>query len=791
MTSFINLSGLAIGLTCCLLILIYILHETSYDRYNQNADRVYRVTRQFNGPNGSISLHLGTVAPPFGPLLQNDFPDIQAVTRLLENGVVLRYQDKKFNEDSLFFADENLSKVFDIRVVAGSSVASALKDPYSLMLSENTAKKYFGSEDPLDKVVRLDNRFDCKITGVFKSFPENAHLHPSMLLSFNTLNDTAIYGAEGLRSNWGNNAFFTYLLLPKGYPADKLQAQFPAFLDRHMPAKDYGAHPSKGTELFLQKLTDIHLHSHLDSEAEENGDIQKVYLFGAIALFILLIACINYMNLSTARSSLRAREIGIRKAIGAMRLELIVQFLGESVLITWIALVLALGLTQLMLPFMARLSGVSLSMGMLATWKIWIPLVLMPFVVGILSGLYPALFLSGFKPVKVLKGVFKVNGSDLSFRKVLVVLQFSISIVLIIATAVVFQQIRFIQSKSLGYNRQRQVIIPYTSDLDKSYESFKAQLLDNPHVRDMARSSRIPTGRLLDEEGVSVEENGALKSANIDLKYVNADFDFIPTYGISMKAGRNFSKAYATDSAGFIINESAVAALGWKSPGEAIGKHLSYGGEPGMIIGVMSDFNFESLHQRISPLILTYPTKNNGGYNNISISIEGNDVPATLARIEQTWKRFLPETPYQYNFLDERFEHLYITETRQGTIFTLFSGIAIFIACLGLLGLSAFAISQRIKEIGIRQVLGAGKGSIVQLISKDFLRLVLIAVLIAFPVAWYAMHNWLEGFAYRTQIHWWIFVLAGGVALLVAFITISIQTVKAASANPIKNLRTE
>jgi putative ABC transport system permease protein len=791
LTSFINLSGLTIGFTCCLLILVYILHELSYDRYNHNADRIYRVTRTFNGPNNSVALRLGTVAPPFGPLLQNDFSDIEAVTQVYPFGVLpMRFGDKKFNETAAVFADEHMPKVFDITTVSGQDASSALKEPYNILLSEDQAKKYFGTDNPVNKIIRYNNQVNLKVAGVFKAFPDNAHMHPDMLISWSTLRDTLIYGADLLRTNYGDNSVLTYLLLPAHYPASRLEAGFPAFLDRHMPANNDGTKASTGTSLHLQKLTDIHLRSHLDFEVEENGDIVKVYIFSAIALFILLIACINYMNLSTARSSLRAREIGIRKTVGAGRGELILQFLSDSVLISWTAMILAVVLTQSALPYMGRLSGRNLSMGTLLDWKVIASLVVLPFVVGVLSGLYPAMVLSGFKPVKVLKGIFKTNTSDLSLRRVLVVLQFSISIVLIICTWIVFQQIRFMLNKPLGYDKDHLVTMQYQSELDNTYEAFRTQLLEDSRIRDVTRSSRIPTGRLLDEQGTYVSQNGSMQPLNINLKYVAVDEEFIPAFGMAMRAGRNFSKAYGADSASFVINESAVAALGWKTPEDAIGRQIRYGGQDGHVIGVMKDVYFESLQQQITPLILIWgPTSN---FNRlVTVKLSGADLPGGLAHLEKTWKQFMPEKAFEYTFVDQRFEDLYKAEVRQGSIFTLFAGIAIFIACLGLLGLSAFTISQRVKEIGIRKVLGAGTAGIVRLISLDFLKLVFVAAVIAFPVAWYAMHRWLEGFAYRIPVSGWVFLGAGLAAVVIAFATISVQTIKAASANPVKNLRSE
>ncbi len=791
--SFINLFGLTIGLACCLLITTYILNELSYDKYNENADRIYRVTRTFYNTDGTASLNLSTVAPPFGPLLQNDFPDIQKVTRLYPDGLSpLRYRDKLFNETNCFWADENFFDVFTVKTAEGNP-HTALQEPYSIMLTEEMAKKYFGNEDPMNKVLRYNNQFNFKVTGIYKAFPENAHLHPAVLFSFSTLKDTAVYGDYNLHHDFGNNSFFTYLLMPKGYPVGNMEKQFPAFVDKYMQDdyKGSGVKPSKGTSLALQKLTDIHLYSHTDYEAEENGDISRVYIFSAIALVILLIACINYMNLSTARSALRAKEIGIRKVIGARKKSLVGQFLSESVIIAWVAAVLAFGLTWLTLPWINSFSGLHLSIDILFNWKILLPVLLTPFAVGILSGLYPALFMSSFQPVKTLKGLFKAGGANITMRKVLVVAQFAISIILIITTMIVFQQLSYMESTPLGINKDHVVTIPFSNTLGASYENFRTQLLQNSGIKSVSRSSRIPSGRLLDDMNASTYIGDSARPVNSDIKFVSADYDFVPTYGVQMTAGRNFSREYGTDTASFILNEAAVKTIGWKSPQEAIGKDFKYGNTKGHIIGVMADFHFESMHQHIVPLVLRLPPPSQPYFNDLSVKISGNNVQSSLGLIEKTWHAVYPETPYQYTFLDANFAKLYQSEQRQGTLFTVFACVAIFIACLGLFGLSAFTITQRVKEIGVRKVLGANVSSIVALLSKDFLKLVIIAAVIAFPVAWYAMAHWLQDFAYRINIVWWVFVLAAIAAALIALITVSFQAIKAAVANPVKSLRTE
>jgi len=791
--SFINLFGLTVGLTCCLLITTYVLNELSYDRYNKNAENIYRLTRSFNNEAGVVSLKFSTVSPPFGYYLPTDFPEIKKMTRLLNAGTLpFKYDDKLIAESDVYFADENLFSVFTLKTLEGNP-QTALKDPFSVMLTEAVAKKYFGNEDPMNKVIKVNNQFNVKVTGIYQGFPENSFMHPDILISFNTLKDSAVYGEKNLETNWANNSFFTFLLLPNHYDPNKMIARFPAFLDNRM-AGQYGAtKPSKMTKLGLQKLTDIHLYSHTDFEAEPNGDISRVYIFSAIALFILLIACINYMNLSTARSSLRAKEIGIRKVIGARKKELIYQFLSESVLIAWSAILIAFALLYVTLPWLNQVSGQQLSINILLKWQVIIPLFLTPFIVGILSGLYPALFMSSFQPVKTLKGLFKVGGGNISFRKVLVVAQFTISIVLIITTIIVFQQLRYMQDTSLGYNKEHIITLPYYNSVNPKYDAFRNDLLQSPGIKDIARSSRIPTGRLLDMNGASAVVGNSMQPVTADIKDVSADYDFIPTYGIHMVAGRNFSRDYGMDTSNFILNESAVKAIGWKSPQDAIGKDFKYGDTKGRVIGVMADFHFESLQHAIVPMVLLNPptTPTKSAFNSLSIKLGGNNIPGELASVEKIWKTYLPELPYQYTFLDENFNKMYQSEQRQETIFTVFSCIAIFIACLGLFGLSAFEITQRIKEIGVRKVLGANVSSIVTLLSKDFLKLVFVATIIAFPIAWYAMSHWLQGFAYRINIHWWVFLLSAILALIVALVTVSFQAIKAALANPVESLRSE
>jgi len=790
--SAINLFGLTVGITCCLLIALYITDELAYDRHHEKADHIYRVTRNFISNEGTVTLHLGHVSPPFGPLLKNDFPEIEQVVRLLQSQITLRQDDKIFTEEQAFFAEDNIFDVFSINVKNGNP-KQTLMHPYSVMLTPAMAVKYFGTEDVMNRELTLGGGLPLKITGLFEPFPAQSHFHPDFLISFRTLNDTTLYGEENLRTNWSNNSFSTFLLLPEKYDPAKLTARFPAFIDKHLRQEENTNQASRYTTLFLDKLTDIHLHSHLDSEIEDNGDINRVYIFSVVALFIMLIACINYMNLATAQSVSRSKEIGVRKVMGSGRRELVLQFLSESVLLTLLAVSLAFVFTWLGLPVLNSLTGKNFAFHSLLNGYVLGSLPVAALLVGLLAGLYPALFMSSFQPIRVLKGTFRVGGAAIPLRQLLVVAQFGISIMLICSTGIVFQQLRYMQQKSLGFDKDHVVTLPYYDrNLTAQYEAFRNELLHNSAIRNVARSKLIPSQRLLDSYGAAtVQLRDSLAPSPVALKTMPVDHDFIDTYQIELLAGRNFSREYSTDdTTAFIINEAALKAFGWKTAQEAVGRQFNYAGRNGYLIGVLKDFHFESMHEEIVPVVLLVPRRTQT-YHNLSVKVSGSDLPGTLDMLEKTWAKFVPDYPFSYTFLDDDFAQLYLAEQRQSRLFTLFSGIAILIACLGLFGLAAFVTAQRTKEIGIRKVLGASVGQIVALLSGDFLRLVLIAFVIATPVAAYAMHRWLQDFAYRIDLPWWIFAAAGIIALLIALITVSFQAIKAARVNPVKSLRSE
>jgi putative ABC transport system permease protein len=790
----INIGGLAVGIAACILIFLFIKDELSYDRFHSKADRIYRVTRDFVSDDGSVSLHLARVAPPVGPLLEQDFPEIEAVCRMLSTTLLLEDEanQRTFREERFFFAEPTAFKLFDIELLKGNP-EKALQDPFVILLSDKMAEKYFPNEDPVGKVLKFGSqtKFNLRVEGVFESLPANSHMHPDFLAAFSTLNDTAVYGAEGLKTNWGNNSFPTYLLLPSEEEAKRLEAQFPAFLNRHLTGSDHARDrkPSDFSNLYLQKLTDIHLRSNLDSELETNGDYSSVMVLSVVGFIILLIACINYINLSTARSTSRAKEVGVRKVIGAARHNLVTQFLLESVLIAFIATVLALGLTELVLPWLNEFTGKQIAFHILSDKWFVILLLLLPVLVGVLAGLYPALYLSHFQAANVLKGTLSSSSKNPVLRRSLVILQFSISIVLIIATGIIFQQLMYMQQKDLGFEKGQLLVLPEYMTLAPQYEAFKTELLTSSTVEGVGRSQLVPTDQLLNSMGAQVMKGDSLAPTSATIKFVTVDHDLLDVYKVEMAAGRNFSRSHLSDdSSAYIINEAAARMIGWRDAQQALDQTLSYGDNRGRIIGVVKDFHFESLHKEISPMV--FMISRSGNYGNISVKVSG-DTKQAMAHIEQIWQKFLPGYPFEYDFMDQLYGQSFEAEKQKAQIFTIFSGIAIFIACLGLFGLASYTTVQRTKEIGIRKVFGASILRIVTLLSTDFLVLVLVANLIAWPLAWYAMDRWLEDFAYRVEIQTGVFMLAAFLAFIIAIVTISFHAIKAASANPVKALRAQ
>jgi len=796
--SFINIFGLALGMGICILILLYVQHELSYDKYHDNSDRIVRVSRAWFNQDGEISLHLGHAAPPFGPLLEEDFQDnIQEMVRFLEVSPLLRYEENAFVEDRFFFADPEVFSMFSWKLIKGDP-ANALKNPDGLVVTERMAKKYFGDEDPIGKAIEFQlgsNILPLQVTGVAENIPGNSHFRFDFLASMEPV--VQFYGGqEAFMQNYGSNNFATYLLLPEGYNYKQLQEQIPAFIDRHLSTDDTDiggdgkpVSASDGTMLFLQPLTDIHLHSNLDSEIEANSRIEYVYIYGAIAFFILIIACINFMNLSTARSVKRAVEVGLRKVIGANRGSLIRQFIGESVVMALISLIFAILLVELMLPFVNGFIGSNLELNLFQNFDHLSGLLGIVLFVGLVAGSYPAFFLSGFQPASVLKGSFKAGKIHERFRSVLVIMQFAISIALISCMIIVYSQLDFMRTKDLGFDKENVAVLPVSEQITSNYEIIRERLLSHPGILNVSLASRVPSGRLLDSQGTRAEVNGELQDINFRIADIHISHDFLETFDISLVAGRNFDINLASDSTGaFILNETAVETIGWQSPLDAIDKQFLYGGRRGRVIGVVNDFNFESLHQSIAPIVFLIPDDR---INNVAIKIRDKSRQEVLDFLEEQWAGLRPGYPFTYFFVQDNFDEQYNSEEKLGILFGFFSLLAVIIAALGLFGLASFTVQQRIKEIGIRKVLGATVSQIVWLLSTRFTLLVTLAIAIATPVAWYAMSQWLADFAYRIEMGPGIFAIAGGAALVIALFTVSWQSVRAAVSNPVDSLRSE
>lgn len=782
--STINILGLAIGLSCCILILLFVRDELSFDKFNDNHDRIYRVTRRWLNEDGAVSLHLGFVAPPIGPLLKNDFPEIEHAVRLIgTGGLLVSHGDTYFEENLFFFAEEDVFDVFSFNMIKGD-LTIALTDPLTVVITEEMARKYFGSEDPLGSTMCVEaagQAADLKVTGVIESLPHNSHFHADFLGSFKTYE--AIVGDDELQS-WVSNNYATYLLIEENYDINGLKQQLNPFIDRHM-----GEEMSQRTQLVLQPLTAIHLHSHLDSEIESNSDIAYVYIFSVIAFFVLMIAAINFMNLSTARSSHRAKEVGLRKVVGANRSQLIQQFLSESLLTAFAGLAVSLILVKLFLPRFNQFINRELVLNLSDNMALIAGLIVVAVFVGIVSGLYPAVFLSGFQPALVLKGSKEQRRRKLSLRTILVVFQFAISIVLIICVGVVTSQLKYIRNINLGFDEEQVVVLPSSPQISSQLESVKTQLYENQNIINVSAAKRVPSGRLLDSSGARIIRGEKSEPVNFMIALLRVDQDYIPTFGMELAAGRNFSKEMPTDAAkAFILNETAAREIGWQSPQDAIGKEFGYGRQEGQVIGIVKDFHFESIHHTIAPIVMVLSSHS---LDQVAVRISPNDIPGTMAFLQSKWQEYRPNYPFSYYFVDERFDQQYRSENKLLQLFGYFAFLAIFIACLGLFGLALYTAEQSIKEIGIRKVLGASVSSIVVLFSKEFSKWVLLANIIGWPVAYFAMTKWLANFAYRTSLNLWTFLLAGALALFIALLTVSYHSIKAAVADPVKALRYE
>ena len=778
--SLINVAGLAIGMACCLTILSFVYNELNYDRQHEHADRIFRLAENFI-EDGQLVEKSASIGIPVGPTLAEAFPGTKTVRfyKTFEKVPLLSFEDKRFYEDDLLFTDSTVFEIFTFPFLKGDP-ATALDAPFSIVLTENMAKKYFGEENPLGKSLKFENQLDFKVTGVMESLPVTSHVQFDFLASFKNIRE--LFRASGTTLGWRGwywNPCHTYVLLPPDLSAERLSTQLPEFTQTYAPER-----LRSNLEFFLQPLTDIHLHSNLYQEFEINGSMDTVWLFTIIAIFVLLIACINFMNLATARSIKRAKEIAVRKAVGASRFQLIRQFLGESLLLSFIAAFGAFILVEMSLPLFEQIAGIELDLALIGYDKIIGSLILLALLVGLIAGSYPALFLSSYKPVDCLSmsSGTPIRGGSAFLRKGLVVFQFCISIALLIGMLVIQQQHRFLQEKELGFDKEQLVMIPIRgTDVKrkKQIDAFKQRLRSEPKVLDACALSNI-VGR--DVQVCPFQADGLDEVQQIPGMFV--DFDFLSTFGVTLQEGRGFDLLHPTDTFAFLLNEAAIAQFGWD---ESLGKQMAFG-KKGQVIGILEDFNFTKLQERIRPLAITIRPS---WYSYVAVRLAPGDISNTLKTLETFWREFEPQRPFGAFFLDDNLNQLYEKEARLGSIFSAFSILAIIIGCLGLFGLATFAAEQRLKEIGIRRVLGATVSGVVGLLSKDFLKLVFLAFVLAAPIAWYALDKWLLDFPYRIELEWWFFVLAGLLAVGIAFLTVSFQSVKAAMANPVESLRSE
>lgn len=792
--SAINIIGLSAGLAVFLLIVLYVVDELSYDKYNPNADRVYRVDADiyFNGTQFSAA----TTPSPLAPTLLKDYPQVEQIVRLRDPGDILVKKDNQnIQNHNAVFADSTFFQVFKLPMISGNPL-TALNEPNSIVIDETTAKKYFNSTDVLGKSLYVDNSVSCKITGVIKDMPKQSHFHFSFI---RPMHDT--YHDHNDQDDWLSNNYLSYILVKPGTTPKSFQKSVDATINNyllkqleqmlHTSAKDV---KQSGNHFIYPVIpvTDIHLRSNKSYEVEANGNITYVYIFSVIAVFILLIACVNFMNLSTARSANRAKEVGIRKVAGSLRSNLIIQFLTESVLLSFLSLVFALAIAALLLPLFNQLAGKEMRVFTLfSTWLLPVMVALI-IVVGCIAGSYPAFYLSSFQPIQVLKGTIAKGFKSSWLRSSLVVFQFFISITLIIGTIVIYNQLNYIRSKEIGYNRDQVLVLNNAYMLDKQLKPFRQEMLKISGVQSASIAGSLPTE-------TSFNQNGWFRDPTLDAKQVSimtdfeVDENYIPTLGMKMAAGRDFSPEFPSDSSAVILNETAAKLLGFKNPLTELLYRPDFA-SPGHfkaksfhIIGVVKDFNFSSMHDKVGPLVIEL----SGSWGKIAMRINTKNIPALISQVENKWSSMAVGQPFSYSFLDNDFNNIYNAEQRTGKLFITFAVFAIFIACLGLFGLVTYAAEQRIKEIGIRKVLGANISGIVAMLSKDFVKLVLIASVLAFPVAWWAMNKWLESFAFRATISWWVFALAGLITIVIALLTVSFQAIKAAIANPVKSLRTE
>lgn len=787
--SLINIVGLAIGIASCILILFFIESELNYDRFHKKAPHIYRVPLRFNV--GTNHFDCALAPSPLAEAMVKDFPEVKASTRMYKQfrtgNVYVRYEDSQFMEEQFVWVDPTVFDVFTISLVEGEKKA-VLKEQNSVVLTPQMVKKYFGEEEPIGKMLILEDGTPYTVTGIAKPLPENSHFHFDFLATFSSLR-------KSRDPDWYDTAVYTYILVQENVTPGQIEAKFPEFSRKYyepIVKRAMGISYDKFIEsgnfigFFLQPLLDIHLYSKVENEFEPPGNINTIAIFAAIAFIILVVACINFINLATARSTQRAKEVGIRKVVGSNRKQLVRQFLTESIVFASVAILVALILVELFLPVFKILMGKEYSMSTFMSWTFLIGILLGAVIIGVAAGIYPAFLLASFQPVDVIKGQFQFGMKGRHFRHALVVFQFVASIVLFISTIVIGNQLRYVRNKNLGFEKEHVVILQGARKLGTDREIFKERLKQNPDVLNATFTDSLP--QMLLEVKV-FQKTGEGSNMNHTLVTISADYDFLDTYNIKLKEGRYFDKKHSTDSSAVILNEAAIKALDLESPFEKQLLLTEFKNKPYTVIGVVENIHLESLHFNMRPMASILVENRPVMY--LSVRIRPQRIEETIQFMEKLWKEFVPAQPLDYVFFDDNFAQLYNTEIQAGKTFTAFAVLAIIIAGLGLFGLASYVTTQKTKEIGIRKVLGASVPGIILLLNREFLMKIFVANLLAWPLGYFAMNKWLQNFAYRTDISVWVFVASAALALVISLLTVSYQTVRAASTNPVKSLRYE
>ncbi len=788
--TFINIAGLAVGIASCLLILLFVNTELSYDRFHEKADQIYRVMMKIHIGANQFDVTRGPC--PLSEAMLKDFPEVENSVRLFtqqsrRRTTYVRYEDNQFREEKFIWADSTIFEVFTIPFISGNP-KTALKEMNSVVITPAMARKYFADDSPINKMIELEDGSLYKVTGLVEELPPNSHFHYDFIASFQSLK-------KSRDPDWYDTAAYAYIVLPENYPYRQLNAKFPEFSRKYyepIVQKTMGVSYDQFLEsgnffgFYLQPLTDIHLHSTAQNKFESSGNMQTVIIFSAIALVILIVACVNFINLATARSAKRANEVVIRKVVGSNRIQLIGQFLTESIVVCAIAVGIGVFMVYLCLPFFNDLIGKSLTTAYLTDEYFLMGIFTGTVLVGILAGIYPAFRMASFEPVSVLKGKNQSGAGGRRFRNILVVFQFATSIILFIGTIVIHNQLNYFQNKELGFDQEHVLVIYSAEKLAPNQESFKNVLKQNANIVSATYTDCLPQILL---EVKMFQKEGASDNNNHTLITITSDYDFMETYKPKLYDGRFFSRKQSTDNRAVVVNQAALKELNIEKPLDSRLLRMDYRDKPYQIIGVLEDFHLQSLHFQIQPLAMLFVQKRPGVL--LSVRIQPRTIQESLQFIETQWKNFVPSQPLEYVFYDDNFALQYNSEIRAGKVFGAFSSLAIFIACLGLFGIASFIAEQRTKEIGIRKVMGATIPGILINLNKESVKWVLIANIIAWPVAYFAMHKWLQNFAYRIDIEVWIFIIAALLALLIALTTVSFQSIKAALANPVNSLRYE